>query len=60
MMLFTTACRDLRFGARHLFKHPNYSVPMLLTLALTIAASGGRGAARFGDFIRHVAAGPGR
>lgn len=30
--------QDLRLGARHLWKHPNYSVTMLLTLVLTIAA----------------------
>jgi predicted permease len=38
MTLFAKAWQDAKFGARHLWKRPTYSLTVLLTLVLTVAA----------------------
>ncbi len=38
MTLLAKAWQDAKFGARHLWKRPNYSLTVLLTLVLTVAA----------------------
>jgi hypothetical protein len=38
MTLFANTWQDAKFGARHLGKRPNYSLTVLLTLVLTVAA----------------------